>query len=334
MTKASLHTDGGSRGNPGLAGLGFVLSQEGGEPLATGGWCLPHATNNVAEYSALIWGLENARAAGVSRLSVYTDSELMAKQINGSYKVKSADLKPLFLRAKALLEHFDEATVAHVYRKNNDAADALANEAMDIRAPVGYYLMPWDEFQLNLFGGSLDGVIQKTGEKPQEISELGRVGTAGYGIAAGGRGSVMEKNSNYEGPGKLSGSTYENVGGRYELKIKDHFDAAHILAGFDGPCRYLHGHTWEVEVAVCGHHLDEVGLLIDFTALKDNLHEVLRNFDHHYINDVPPFDAINPTAENLARVIYFELENTLPQGVLLHTVSVWESPHAKVVYRP
>ena len=141
--KAFLNTDGGSRGNPGIAGFGFDLVDENGAPIASGGWFLPKATNNVAEYSALVWGLENALAAGVADITVRADSELMVKQMLGQYKVKSEDLKPLFMRAKDLFSRFAKASIAHVYRTENKRADALANETMDARGPVGSYLVEW-----------------------------------------------------------------------------------------------------------------------------------------------------------------------------------------------
>lgn len=146
---------------------------------------------------------------------------------------------------------------------------------------------------------------------------------------------MEERNPRYEGPLHLSGQTYEHLsGGNYELTVRDHFDAAHALPGYDGPCRYLHGHTWDIEVTIAGGELDEVGMLYDFKAIKGDLHTILDSLDHHCLNDVPPFDQINPTAENLARVIYYELERTLPPSIVLKEVAVWESPQARVSYRP
>ncbi len=144
---------------------------------------------------------------------------------------------------------------------------------------------------------------------------------------------MIEKNPSYEGPQKLSGDPFLSEEGIYELKVRDHFDAAHTLAGYDGPCRYLHGHTWDVEVSIEGKTLDEVGILCDFKFIKDTLHAILDNFDHRYVNDVPPFDKVNPTAEHLARVILCELERQLPQGLKLSQVAVWESPAACVTFR-
>ena len=120
----------------------------------------------------------------------------------------------------------------------------------------------------------------------------------------------------------------------YELTVKSHFDAAHALRGYPGECRNLHGHTWDVEVMVAGETLDEVGIVYDFKALKDDLNAVLDSYDHAFLNDVSPFDEITPTAENLARVIYENLAATVDPRVSVVEVTVWESPVAKLVYRP
>jgi len=120
----------------------------------------------------------------------------------------------------------------------------------------------------------------------------------------------------------------------YELTVKAHFDAAHALRGYPGECRELHGHTWDVEVTVEGDRLDEIGILYDFKALKADLEAVLAPYDHAYLNEVPPFDEISPTAENLARVLYEALSVKVDPRVRLSCVGVWESPIAKLVYRP
>ncbi|MDR1016364.1 MAG: 6-carboxytetrahydropterin synthase QueD [Coriobacteriales bacterium] len=118
----------------------------------------------------------------------------------------------------------------------------------------------------------------------------------------------------------------------YTLSVKEHFDAAHALRDYPGKCRNLHGHTWDVEVCVSGSQLDQVGIMYDFKQLKEDLLEILDHYDHHFLNEVPPFDQINATAENLARVIYEEMAKTLPQTITLEEVSVWESPIAKLTY--
>jgi 6-pyruvoyltetrahydropterin/6-carboxytetrahydropterin synthase len=120
----------------------------------------------------------------------------------------------------------------------------------------------------------------------------------------------------------------------YELTVKGHFDAAHALRGYEGECRELHGHTWDVEATVAGEKLDDVGIVYDFKRLKDDLSAVLTPFDHVYLNDVPPFDTMNATAENLARVVYEALAERVAADVRVVEIAVWESPVAKLVYRP
>ena len=120
----------------------------------------------------------------------------------------------------------------------------------------------------------------------------------------------------------------------YDLMIKGHFDAAHALHGYPGECRELHGHTWDVEVVVRGGALDDVGIVYDFKTLKEDLSVVLGPLDHAYLNDVPPFDVQNPTAENLARHIYESLAQQVGPEVAVVEVSVWESPVARITYRP
>ncbi|HSK46518.1 MAG TPA: 6-carboxytetrahydropterin synthase QueD [Coriobacteriia bacterium] len=122
--------------------------------------------------------------------------------------------------------------------------------------------------------------------------------------------------------------------GTYELTVKGHFDAAHHLYGYPGECRELHGHTWDVEVTVVSADLDEIGIVYDFKSLKADLAAVLGEYDHVLINSVEPFDEISPTAENLARVICERLQSTVDSRVSVKEVAVWESPIAKLVYRP
>ena len=129
--QAFLNTDGASRGNPGPAGAGAVLMDAEEKPIAKLRRYLGHTTNNQAEYQALLLGLEEALAMGIKNLTVRLDSELIVKQINGAYKVKHPDLKPLYQKAKSLLKQFDHAQVSHVRRHLNSLADQLANEAID-----------------------------------------------------------------------------------------------------------------------------------------------------------------------------------------------------------
>ncbi|NLE22249.1 MAG: Nif3-like dinuclear metal center hexameric protein [Actinobacteria bacterium] len=126
-----LYTDGGARGNPGPAGIGARLLTAGGDVVEEVADFIGTATNNVAEYQALLAGLEVALDRGVERLDVFLDSELVVRQVNGSYKVKDAGLKPLHQQACLLLSKFHEVDVKHVPREQNAAADALVNQAID-----------------------------------------------------------------------------------------------------------------------------------------------------------------------------------------------------------
>jgi len=126
-----LYTDGGSRGNPGPAGIGAILLTASGDVVEELADSIGTATNNVAEYQALLAGLELALDRGVERLDVFLDSELVVRQVNGQYKVKDAGLKPLHAQACQLLSRFHEIEVKHVRREQNAEADRLVNEAID-----------------------------------------------------------------------------------------------------------------------------------------------------------------------------------------------------------
>ena len=129
--KARLWTDGGARGNPGPAAYAFVLEAEDGTVLDARGEAIGVATNNVAEYSALVAGLGEARSRGVTDLEVHSDSELMVKQMRGEYRVKNRDLQALFLDASRLARELGHVTYTHVRREHNELADHLVNEALD-----------------------------------------------------------------------------------------------------------------------------------------------------------------------------------------------------------
>ncbi len=128
---ATLYTDGGSRGNPGPAAFAYVLSDEEGALLDARGEAIGVATNNVAEYRALVAGLESARAHAVDRLEVRSDSELMVKQMRGEYRVKNRDLQELFLQASRAARAIGDVSYTHVRREHNELADRLVNEALD-----------------------------------------------------------------------------------------------------------------------------------------------------------------------------------------------------------
>lgn len=128
--KATLHVDGASRGNPGPAAFAYVIARPG-LPPAEYAQTLGSATNNVAEYTALIRGLKAAADLGLKHLTVYSDSELVVRQMSGDYRVKHPDLRPLYLEAKEMLKEFASVTIAHIRREDNSRADALCNEALD-----------------------------------------------------------------------------------------------------------------------------------------------------------------------------------------------------------
>jgi ribonuclease HI len=129
--KALLWTDGGSRGNPGPAAYAFVLEAEDGTVLGAHGEAIGTATNNVAEYSALVAGLRRAAELAVTSLEVVSDSELLVKQMRGEYRVKNRDLQSLALEASRTAREIGDVTYRHVRREHNELADRLVNEALD-----------------------------------------------------------------------------------------------------------------------------------------------------------------------------------------------------------
>jgi ribonuclease HI len=135
--RAIVHVDGGARGNPGPAAAGCVISTSEGELLGEHAELLGEVTNNVAEYRALLLGLRHARELGVTDVEVVNDSELIAKQINGQYKVKHAAMRPLYLEALAALRGFERWSVRTVPRAQNAEADALVNVALDQARDAG-----------------------------------------------------------------------------------------------------------------------------------------------------------------------------------------------------
>ena len=129
MSKAILHTDGGARGNPGPAGIGAVL--EIGDKKKLFKKYIGEATNNQAEYQALILGLEKAKEFGVEEIECRLDSELVVKQLNREYKVKDKGLSPLFVKIWNLAQGFKKISYKHIFREQNKLADRLVNEAID-----------------------------------------------------------------------------------------------------------------------------------------------------------------------------------------------------------
>jgi len=122
----------------------------------------------------------------------------------------------------------------------------------------------------------------------------------------------------------------------FEITIEETFAAGHALRNYRGKCENVHGHNYRCQVTVAGEKLDEIGLLVDFVELKRVVHAVLDRMDHQWLNDFPPFDVLNPSAENMAKFIFDEVNGGLPtkDGVRLASVRLWETDTASAIYRP
>jgi 6-pyruvoyltetrahydropterin/6-carboxytetrahydropterin synthase len=121
----------------------------------------------------------------------------------------------------------------------------------------------------------------------------------------------------------------------YEIVVEQHFEAAHFLRGYKGKCENLHGHRYSVVVKLKSAKLNDIGLVYDFADVKRHLDEIIDRFDHVSLNDIPPFDKINPSAENIASTIYHELKAKLAvEPVVISAVEVWENPEQGIVYSP
>ncbi len=129
--KFTIYTDGGSRGNPGPAASGVVIKNEDGETIEEFGEFLEDQTNNFAEYTAIIHALQKAREMGANKIVLYTDSKLVAQQLNRDWRVKSEDIQSLFVQAWNLIHKFDKVDINHVKREDNQEADAVVNRILD-----------------------------------------------------------------------------------------------------------------------------------------------------------------------------------------------------------
>lgn len=119
----------------------------------------------------------------------------------------------------------------------------------------------------------------------------------------------------------------------FYLEVEDDFASAHQLRGYRGKCENLHGHNWKVMLTVKGEQLDHLGMLVDFTVLKQLMKDVLGGLDHRFLNDTPPFDTINPTSELIAKFIAETLAPRLPAGIAVDSVRVWESDRCSATYK-
>jgi 6-pyruvoyltetrahydropterin/6-carboxytetrahydropterin synthase len=121
----------------------------------------------------------------------------------------------------------------------------------------------------------------------------------------------------------------------YRVSVEKSFDAAHYLRGYKGKCESMHGHRFRVLVSVRASTLDDIGLAYDFTDLKKHLGDILERFDHTCLNEVPPFDKINPSSEHIAATIYEEIKAKLTGSpVAPESVEVWETPYQGIAYKP
>jgi len=121
----------------------------------------------------------------------------------------------------------------------------------------------------------------------------------------------------------------------YHISVEQHFDAAHFLRGYHGKCEALHGHRFRVVVKIKSPEVNEIGIAYDFTELKQQLGNILSRFDHTCLNDVSPFDKINPSSENIASTIYAELQPKLVGApISISHIEVWESPQSGAAYSP
>jgi len=122
----------------------------------------------------------------------------------------------------------------------------------------------------------------------------------------------------------------------YEVSVDETFAAAHNLRNYYGKCENLHGHNYKVRVVLAGKELDDTGLLYDFVHLKRVIQEVIGGLDHKYLNELPPFDTLNPSAENIARYIFDASAGKLPKsanGAVISSVTVWETDTSAATYR-
>ncbi len=118
----------------------------------------------------------------------------------------------------------------------------------------------------------------------------------------------------------------------FELFIETDFSAAHNLREYKGQCERLHGHNWKVQVVLKSAKLDNLGMVIDFREAKRIIGEIIDKFDHAYLNDLEDFKTLNPTTENLSKILYEELKKVLPLGIKVEKVTTWESDHCGAVY--
>ncbi len=120
----------------------------------------------------------------------------------------------------------------------------------------------------------------------------------------------------------------------FEVSVEETFAAGHSLRNYKGKCENVHGHNYRVQVTVEGEELNSIGLLVDFGDVKRAIRAIVARLDHQFMNDIPPFDTVNPSAENVARYFYDEMASGLPPGPRIREVKVWETDITSATYRP
>lgn len=160
-----VRTDGGSRGNPGPAAAGVHIADRNGRILFSGGFFLGEATNNVAEYQGILHGLAEAKKLGGTRITLYCDSELVTRQLNGQYRVKNAAMRRYYDQVCELRAEFEQFEIIHVRREKNADADAMVNEALDCGADVGGACDVKDLSESIASGSRDEGLVEKLADK-------------------------------------------------------------------------------------------------------------------------------------------------------------------------
>jgi len=123
----------------------------------------------------------------------------------------------------------------------------------------------------------------------------------------------------------------------FQVSVDETFSSGHALRGYKGKCENVHGHNYKVRVTLVGPHLDSIGLLYDFTHLKRVIRDIVGGVDHRFLNDLAPFDVINPSAENVAKYFFEETTrqmNALPNGARIQSVTIWETDTTSATYWP
>lgn len=207
--KIIAHIDGGSRGNPGPAAAGFLLTDGKGTRLQAKAFFLGRTTNNMAEYTSFIKALEGARQMGAEQLAVFSDSELLVKQINGEYKVKSEQIRPLFQQAVQLLDQFRDWNVRHVPREKNKQADELVNRALDLEHDV--------EMKIEDSGQRIAD-SKKTNTKRYALNAKRSTKPIRLGVLISGGGTTLMNILEYIDQGRLSATVAVVISSRSTVK--------------------------------------------------------------------------------------------------------------------